>query len=448
MVRQINVENCCRICLNSKDLRSLFGYNKKKIMTLSDMVMECTSIHVAENDSFPQKICQKCVYEVNKFYKFRQLAKDTDLKLQEKLKSELNEEHKKLVNFEEDCFKIDFSPKHSSNESIFELRTTDNVKNFNETDEKYIKNDIKNEAPEFSPRCSDMENDIDTFATLEKQSLLERKLSKRILRKTKLRKKVRVRRVENESLGNTTIEAKKQLKNKQCDTCGKRLSCRTNLILHMRKHTGEKPFPCDVCGKCFARVEHVTIHKRTHTGERPFKCTICSKDFIQHGTLMTHLRTHTGERPHTCNVCGKSFTQSITLKYHMRTHTGETPFKCEICKKGFIHSGNLNIHMRFHSGERPHECTICSQRFVTRSHLSVHYKCHRGEKNHVCTVCNKAFIRKEHLRDHLLIHTGDRPHECTYCQKKYIQRSHLTRHLKLHKQTKNEKEKLENIENQ
>lgn len=91
---------------------------------------------------------------MNKFYKFRQLAHDTDLKLQGKLKSELNEEQK-LVNVEEDCFKIGYSPKHSSNESIFELRTAGNDKNFNETDEKYV----KNETPE-SSRYSDMENEI------------------------------------------------------------------------------------------------------------------------------------------------------------------------------------------------------------------------------------------------------------------------------------------------
>ncbi|RZB89886.1 Armet and/or zf-AD domain containing protein [Asbolus verrucosus] len=151
---------------------------------------------------------------------------------------------------------------------------------------------------------------------------------------------------EDERHETKSIKRLKANQTHQCDVCGHILSCRSNLIQHMKRHTGEKPFECDSCQKKFARVEHLKIHKRIHTGERPHQCTICAKRFIQYGSLNAHMRIHSGERPHMCSVCGKSFSQSNSLTYHMRTHTGETPFKCKLCNKGFAHSGNLNIHMR------------------------------------------------------------------------------------------------------
>lgn len=74
---------------------------------------------------------------------------------------------------------------------------------------------------------------------------------------------------------------KRQTRPHQCEICGKFLSCHSNLVQHMRRHTGERPFKCDSCGKAFSRAEHLTIHKRIHTGERPHSCEICGEYKIE-----------------------------------------------------------------------------------------------------------------------------------------------------------------------
>lgn len=55
----------------------------------------------------------------------------------------------------------------------------------------------------------------------------------------------------------------------QCNFCGKIMQNRTNMEMHVRVHTGEKPFYCEICGKTFRQKVHLRAHTIVHkTSER------------------------------------------------------------------------------------------------------------------------------------------------------------------------------------
>jgi len=105
-------------------------------------------------------------------------------------------------------------------------------------------------------------------------------------------------------------------------------------------------FMCDKCGKGFRKRSEIVVHIRTHTGEKPLKCEQCDKCFAHPSNLRAHQRVHAKDRKLPCTApgCNKTLPNEISLKEHLLMHESKYRIPCLKCTLRFKTRKDLNEH--------------------------------------------------------------------------------------------------------
>ncbi|GMR49865.1 hypothetical protein PMAYCL1PPCAC_20060, partial [Pristionchus mayeri] len=192
--------------------------------------------------------------------------------------------------------------------------------------------------------------------------------------------------VTKENNGNTLPTCGASEKSHLCSECGKKLSSKYALKIHMLVHSDKKPFKCPHCDLFFRtkinRRYHIkTVHQETKACEKalhdiatsnemkedsskdepiddwgdikqeePIADIFCPSTGTSHpfelSTSMEMKRNDASYKLFSCLECGKKLSDNRSLRNHMRIHSGEKPYPCPHCDKSFRDVFIRNQHFR------------------------------------------------------------------------------------------------------
>ncbi|CAL8104529.1 unnamed protein product [Orchesella dallaii] len=176
-------------------------------------------------------------------------------------------------------------------------------------------------------------------------------------------------------ISHVPIEMRRQY---QCEMCPTRLSALSSLQKHIEsvhnREALETPYICRYCGRTYNKNQKIKydIHLRQHTGERPFKCSVCDKGFTSQEQMARHEIVHKNLQIQ-CEFCSSVYKHPTYLRRHHRKHHPDL-----IPRKANITANKCPVPQEYEEGfigpRMAYPCEPCAKVFIFKSQLISHMK--------------------------------------------------------------------------
>lgn len=265
----------CRICLRqTSEMFSLFEYRDSVIVY--EEVMFCTNLTIQKGDNFPESICKECLCELNTAAQFKRKSEQSDTILKGVVQ---NFKHEIKIEYEPEM--PDSNAANSSNDELSD-EDCKPLKSFVKTKKKKII--CRSKVKKVQQNHTDFQQE-NTAITECDRTLLNVEEKTDITLQDDLGEEYQSKSGEDIDIIENEVKTrqkkyKKAIKPKKdkrtssiadltCETCNLKCQTKWALKVHLRTHSGERPFQCDICLKRYVSNSNMRTHKRlTHDEEK------------------------------------------------------------------------------------------------------------------------------------------------------------------------------------
>lgn len=294
-------DDVCRLCWNKNAEREIISKNIDEACDikneLADKIRYCLNIDISDIN-YPNKACESCLEQLQKFYEFKSFCTEVDKRLREIISSKCNNDFVEAI----------------KNSCAVKLEKIDSISEFEDVDFLDSYND--------SFHNSDGDNNSET-------------LQKYMTAKSVTKSKYKLRRTPT-----------------YCNICRIEFETAINFSNHNSQCHGIEDgglYKCFGCEKRFksrkTRLGHeINFCKGLKDG---YQCSICDRYLPKRRIYENHMRNHRENIPieipldiFKCVKCFKLFNTKANLSKHMSIHDSEK--KNFICEVSTLNICNLN----------------------------------------------------------------------------------------------------------